>query len=122
MTNTKIYSPLVFARQGDDGQVEVRLITRTAKSEVRVYSQESALNANKEILFEECQVYLVRGGSAHEASQSMMADWRREGFSRIDSTGRAFDLDTRTLSEGLSGVILDTMPVIPVIRSPLWFT
>lgn len=119
--STKILSPLVFSRHDDIGQAEVRLITRTAESELRVYSRESVTDANKEMFLEVCQVYQVVGGSAQELAQSMINDWRRTGFSQINSTGRAFDPETRTLSEGLNAVISDTMGATPVMRSPFWF-
>lgn len=122
MTDTRILTPLLFARQGDNGEREVRLITCTASSEVRVYSRESVSDANKEVRLESCRIFLVEGQPAPQFAQRQIVAWQQAGFRRLSCAGRTFDFRTRTLTEGVGAIMDNTLPVMPEIRAPWWFT
>jgi len=122
MTDTRILTPLLFARQGDNGECEVRLITCTASIEVRVYSRESVSDANKEVRLESCRIFLVEGQPAPQFAQRQIMAWQQAGFRRLSCAGRTFDFRTRTLTEGVGAIMDNTLPVMPEIRAPWWFT
>lgn len=122
MSDSRILSPLLFVRRNKTGQSEVRLITCPASDEVRVYSRESVLDASKEIRLENCRIFKVRGQPAPRFAHTQIREWQGAGFRPLSHSGRTFDVRTRTLTEGVDAIFDDTLPVVPMIRAPWWFT
>src|SRR5690554_8133746 len=122
MMRTRILAPLVFARARKNGRHEVRLITCTSNQEVRVYSRSSALDVDGELRLPRCQVYAVTGTTAPKFAHDKIGEWMKEEFFQIPPAGRSFEIPTRTLSEGVLGVMSKTLLVMPGIRAPWWFT
>ena len=122
MTVSRILMPLLFSKQGDDGQCEVRLITCTGSNEVRVYSRESVPDANSEVRLNHCRIYPVSGQSAPQFTQRTIIAWQETGFRPLNRAGRTFDFRTRTLTEGVGAIMNNTHSEFPAIRGPWWFT
>jgi hypothetical protein len=123
MSNLRISAPLVFANQNETGGCSVRLITCMASNEVRVYSRESVSDASREVRLNRCQIFHLGANAAPKYAQSRITQWQEEGFAPLNSAGRAFDLTTQTLSEGVSGVLADMMATsLPFARLPWWAT
>lgn len=122
MKNSRILSPLVFVRQNRTGRSEVRLITCSASNEVRVYSRKSVSDASKEVRLRHCQIFEVQDQPSARFAYAQIREWQVAGFRPLGRSGRTFDLHSRTLTEGVSAVFNETLPVVPIIRAPWWLT